>query len=126
MFSFAPNVSPMKYILALLLMLTFLLIKANTLTRFLPFHDDFLENKTKQKDSLIFQIYPNPLKDNRLFVISSGSGEKHIEIYNVFGEKVIEIFTYEKSLLLDRLTSGIYLFQLHQDNQRGLELLVVP
>lgn len=116
----------MKYIFTLLVIISFFLLQANTVSQREPVRFDLIQKNTIQNDSLSFQIYPNPLKDNRLYIISTGSGEKHIEIFNVFGEKVVEAFTNEESLQLDGLTPGIYLFLLHQDGQKGLERLVVP
>ena len=78
-----------------------------------------------QRDSLTFSISPNPLKTQRLFIHSSGSGEKHIEIYNVLGEKKFETQTYEESIILENLETGIYVFYLKQDNQKRYKRLVI-
>jgi hypothetical protein len=78
-----------------------------------------------QSDSLTFSISPNPLKTQRLFIHSNGSGEKHIEIYNVLGEKKFETQTYEESIILENLETGIYVFYLKQDNQKRYKRLVI-
>jgi len=84
-----------------------------------------VSQKETQRDSLTFSISPNPLKTQRLFIHSNGSGEKHIEIYNVLGEKKFETQTYEESIILENLETGIYVFYLKQDNQKRYKRLVI-
>lgn len=84
-----------------------------------------IEQSKKSSASLKFSIFPNPLKDQRLFIESNGSTEKHIQIYNVLGEKKFEMHTYENAIILDRLETGIYLFYLKQGEQKGYKRLVI-
>ena len=79
-----------------------------------------------QEDRLKFSIFPNPLKDQILFINSSSTAEKHIEIYNVLGEKKFEIVTTNESIFLGDLPSGIYIFKLNQNGMNGLKRLVIP
>ena len=81
---------------------------------------------TNQQDRLEFSIFQNPLKDQRLFIQSACYQEKHIEIYNVLGEKKYEIITTNESILLGELPSGIYIFKLEQNGMKGLKRLVIP
>ena len=84
-----------------------------------------VSQKETQKDSLTFSISPNPLKTKRLYIQSSGSGEKHIEIYNVLDEKKFETQTYEESIILENLETDIYVFYLKQDNQKRYKRPVI-
>lgn len=77
-------------------------------------------------DSLKFTIFPNPLKNKILNIESASQAIKHIEIYNVFGEKKYIMDTYEDRIFLDELNTGIYIFLLEQEGQKGLKRLVVP
>ena len=79
-----------------------------------------------QSDSLQFSIFPNPVKDKILNIESTSNSIKHIEIYNVLGEKKMEIDTYENIIFLEKLNTGIYMFLLKQEGQKGLKRLVVP
>jgi hypothetical protein len=79
-----------------------------------------------QEDRLKFSIFPNPLKDQILFINSSSTAEKHIEIYNVLGGKKFEIVTTNESIFLGDLPSGIYIFKLNQNGMNGLKRLVIP
>jgi len=77
-------------------------------------------------DSLRFSIFPNPVKDKILYIESSSNALKHIEIYNVLGEKKLELDTYDNKVFLEKLDTGIYIFLLKQEDQKGLRQLVVP
>jgi hypothetical protein len=114
----------MKNIITLCICLIALFAHANELNKLknklIP-----LELFETDPDSLDFKIFPNPLKNHRLFIESNGSGEKHIEIYNVLGEKKIEIHTYEDAILLSELETGIYVFYLKQDGKKGYKRLVI-
>jgi|UPI000591841B hypothetical protein len=115
---------PMKNITTLFICLIVLSAQANWRSNFklkgLP-----IEQTKKSSDSLKFSIFPNPLKEQRLFIESNGSTEKHIQIYNVLGEKKFEMHTYENAIILDRLETGIYLFYLKQGEQKGYKRLVI-
>lgn len=82
--------------------------------------------KNTQSDSLQFSIFPNPVKDKILNIESASNSIKHIEIYNVLGEKKLEIDTYENIIFLEKLNTGIYVFLLKQEGRKGLKRLVIP
>lgn len=82
--------------------------------------------KNTQSDSLQFSIFPNPVKDKILNIESASNSIKHIEIYNVLGEKKLEIDTYENIIFLEKLNTGIYVFVLKQEGRKGLKRLVIP
>ena len=111
----------MKHFLVLLFFVVSITIQANSNSFFA-----FSMSTTNQQDRLEFSIFPNPLKDQRLFIKSAGDQEKHIEIYNVLGEKKYEIITTNESILLGELPSGIYIFKLEQNGMKGLKRLVIP
>lgn len=111
----------MKHFLVLLFFVVSITIQANSNSFFA-----FSMSTTNQQDRLEFSIFPNPLKDQRLFIQSAGDQKKHIEIYNVLGEKKYEIITTNESILLGELPSGIYIFKLEQNGMKGLKRLVIP
>ena len=80
----------------------------------------------KLEDSLQFTIFPNPLKNKILYIKSSSKAIKHIEIYNVLGEKKFETKTFEDQIFLEELKTGLYIFRLEQEYKTGLKRLVVP
>ena len=90
----------------------------------LPFNTDPFE--ITQQNGLEFSIFPNPVKNERLYIKTNNSVEKHIEIFNELGERKLEVFTFNESIYLWELPSGIYIFKLEQDVKSGLKRLVIP
>jgi hypothetical protein len=90
----------------------------------LPFNTDPFE--ITQQNGLEFSIFPNPVKNERLYIKTNNSAEKHIEIFNELGERKLEVFTFNESIYLGELPSGIYIFKLEQDGKSGLKRLVIP
>lgn len=111
-----------RFYLSLLYLFSFTLIASKA--KRLSFDIDPFE-KTQQ-NSLQFSIFPNPVKNERLYIKTNSSAEKHIEIFYVLGEKKLEVDTYNESIYLGELPSGIYIFKLEQDGKNGLKRLVIP
>ena len=79
-----------------------------------------------QQEPLQFTVYPNPVKDNRLFINSKSNAEMHLKIYNILGEKKFETTTKNKIIFLDMLQPGIYILKVEQNQKTGLKRLVIP
>ena len=114
----------MKHILLPFFILFSLTVLANRQDYFKQKTNPIIQNRI-EIDTLKFSIFPNPIKDQRLFIDSNGMGEKHIEIYNVLGEKKFETHTFEEAIFLNNLEKGIYLFYLQQDNQKRYKRLII-
>lgn len=108
----------------------FLLCSVSLLTLYARPELDFLFSnpifEVLQQDPLDFSVYPNPVKDQRIFIKTSSDSEMLLSIYNILGEKKLEIRTKNKSVFLGTLGSGIYLLKLEQDYKTGLKRLVIP
>ena len=93
-----------------------------------PSHSELFRSvvNTKKSDSLVFTLFPNPVENKILFIRSSSDALKYIEIYDVLGTMKFSTVTYENRILLDDLKTGIYIFLLQQEDQKGLKRLVIP
>lgn len=111
-----------RFYLSILCLFSFTLLASEA--KWLSLNIDPFE-KTQQ-NSLQFSIFPNPVKNERLYIKTNSNAEKHIEIFNVLGEKKLEVVTYNESIYLGGLPSGIYIFKLEQDGKNGLKRLVIP
>lgn len=73
--------------------------------------EDFLTEKN-------IVIYPNPVSSDLLFITSELNLHKHIVIYNLLGENVQEnTLDSNGSIKIDKLSSGIYILQITEDNK---------
>ena len=81
--------------------------------------------KSKEK-TYVFSIFPNPLTQGILYFENTDTGMKEISIFNVLGDKIFSVSTFEKSIDLHLLSKGIYFLELRQGKKRGIKRLVVP
>ena len=112
----------MKKLLQLLSILFVSLQSPLLLSQAIPFYADI---PSQQTEKLEFKIYPNPLYQQALQIESDSDSPKEIRIYNVMGGLVYEIKTLENTLDLGSLNTGIYLFQLTQNNRTAVQRLVI-
>ena len=74
---------------------------------------------------LDLKIYPNPVNDDLITIISPVEGLKQIEVYSVTGRKLMDTRTYKSTLNLISFNSGIYLVKVNINGQSKVSKLVV-
>ena len=80
---------------------------------------------TTDNEKLDMRIYPNPVNDNFVTIISPVQGLKEIELYSVTGRKLMDTRTYKSTLNLISFNSGIYLVKVNINGQSKVSKLVV-
>jgi len=78
-----------------------------------------------QRNELVFEIFPNPLRSGILTIKSDETGPKSIFVYDIMGNLVHQIITQETMINLRVLKTGIYFLKIIQDEKTGLKRLVV-
>ena len=84
----------------------------------------FLQDQASEK--LKFQLYPNPLTGDQLYIVSGSTEVKNVMILNILGEVVFQASTFEGYVSPNNLTAGIYIVKIKQGGHQGLSRLVVP
>ena len=74
---------------------------------------------------LDMRIYPNPVNENFVTIISPVQGLKEIEVYSVTGRKLMDTRTYKSTLNLSSINSGIYMVKVTINGQSKVSKLVV-
>jgi hypothetical protein len=72
-----------------------------------------------------FVIYPNPVKEDKLNIITSSNGIKNIKISDLSGKKILSLETLDKELNLPNLPKGVYIIKLEQDGKISTQKLIV-
>ncbi len=80
---------------------------------------------TADNEKLDMRIYPNPVNDNFVTIISPVQGLKEIEVYSVTGRKLMDTRTYKSTLNLSSFNSGIYMVKVTINGQSKVSKLVV-
>ena len=79
---------------------------------------------TTNNEKLDMRIYPNPVNENFVTIISPVQGLKEIEVYSVTGRKLMDTRTYKSTLNLSSFNSGIYMVKVTINGQSKVSKLV--
>lgn len=94
-----------------------------------PFHglaQSGLSNATNNSDTIEgFSIFPNPVSNGKLYIITKDDLAKDIKIYDVLGKKVYDVTVFGKELDVSKLTPGVYIFKIKENNKSATRKLVV-
>lgn len=74
---------------------------------------------------LDIKIYPNPVNENFVTIISPVQGLKEIEVYSVTGRKVMNTSTHKSTLNLSSFNTGFYMIKVTINGQSKVSKLVV-
>ena len=80
---------------------------------------------TEDTDILDMTVYPNPVENGFVTILTPIDGEKYIEIYSVTGRKVLETTMNGNTLDVSSLTSGFYMLNVTVDGLTNTSKLVV-
>ncbi len=71
------------------------------------------------------KLYPNPAYGGVVNIITKANTDKHIIVYDVFGEVVLTDKITRKTLDISRLVSGVYVLQVNEGSKTFTRKLVV-
>ncbi len=76
-------------------------------------------------DLLNLRIYPNPVDGNTVTILSSVSGDKFVEVFDINGRKVISTTIFNDDLDVSNLVSGFYTTRVTIDGKTSVSKLIV-
>ena len=80
---------------------------------------------TEDNNILDMTVYPNPVENGMVSILTPVDGEKFIELYSVTGRKVLETTILGNTLDVSSITSGFYMLKVTVDGQSNVSKLVV-
>lgn len=72
-----------------------------------------------------FKLYPNPTTSQVVYITTDGNGPLDVKVYDVFGELVLSDRVSTKMLDISRLSPGVYMVQVSENNSTINRKLVV-
>ncbi|MGB5554124.1 MAG: T9SS type A sorting domain-containing protein [Flavobacteriaceae bacterium] len=72
-----------------------------------------------------FKLYPNPVYDGTVYLVSKTNDTKNIVVYDVFGEVVLTERIASKALNISSLVPGVYVLQVYEGKRTVTRKLVV-
>jgi hypothetical protein len=76
-------------------------------------------------DLLNLRIYPNPVDGNTVTILSSVSGNKFVEVFDINGRKVISTTISNDDLDVSNLVSGFYTTRVTIEGKSSVSKLIV-
>ena len=70
-------------------------------------------------------IYPNPVSNGKIYITTKENLTKEIEIFDVLGKKVFSASLFGKELNISKLTPGIYILKIKENDSSATRKLVV-
>lgn len=70
-------------------------------------------------------IYPNPVSNGKIYITTKLNLSKEIEIFDVLGKKIYSTSLFGKELNISKLTPGIYILKIKENNSSATRKLVV-
>jgi hypothetical protein len=72
-----------------------------------------------------FKLYPNPAMADVVYVITDKNNLKDVKVYDVFGELVLTDRLASKAMNISRLSPGVYVVQVTENDKSITRKLVV-
>jgi hypothetical protein len=77
-------------------------------------------------DNKRFSVYPNPVSEGVLNIVTNNNSPYSVEIYNLFGKRVISLDNVtNQQLNIEKLQNGVYLVRINQNGNTATQKLVV-
>lgn len=70
-------------------------------------------------------IYPNPVSNGKIYITTKQNLTKDIEIFDVLGKKIYTTSIFGKELNITKLSPGIYILKIKENNITATRKLVV-
>lgn len=72
-----------------------------------------------------FKLYPNPVTEGKVNIVTAENSAKNIRVYDVLGTPVLETTIMGTVLNLSDLSAGIYLIQVFEKDKVATRKLIV-
>jgi len=72
-----------------------------------------------------FKMYPNPVSNGKLYIISSTDSEKEIAIFNTLGQEVLQTKTTNEGINVSNLSKGTYLVKITEAENTTTKKLII-
>ena len=76
-------------------------------------------------DLLEMNLYPNPVNGNFVTIQTPTNGDKHVEVYDITGKRLINTLLNGDTLDVSSISTGMYLVKVTVDNQSKTSKLVI-
>jgi Lamin Tail Domain/Secretion system C-terminal sorting domain len=80
---------------------------------------------TNQNSISGLKVYPNPITNGKLFIVSDSNDTKSVVVYDVLGKQVLNTTATDQAVNLSELTSGVYIVKITENGKTATRKLVI-
>jgi hypothetical protein len=86
------------------------------------------KQQTSQPNPTVIEglnLYPNPVSNGKVYILTKNDGEKEIIIFDLLGKKVLQTVLNSRELNISNLTPGVYIIKINEGNTSATRKLIV-
>ena len=72
-----------------------------------------------------FKLYPNPVTNGKVYVVSKAKAPKKIQIFDVLGTRVLQTTILREELNVSELDAGVYLLRAYEKDKIATRKLII-
>ncbi|MDE3742985.1 T9SS type A sorting domain-containing protein [Maribacter polysaccharolyticus] len=85
----------------------------------------FAQDVKPNGDIMEFKLYPNPVTNGKVYIITETKAPKKIHIYDVLGTQVMQTTLLREELNVSELDAGVYVLRVYQKDKVATRKLIV-
>ena len=72
-----------------------------------------------------FKLYPNPVTNGKVYIITADKAPKKIQIFDVLGTQVMRTTLLREELNVSELPAGVYVLRVYEKDKMATRKLIV-
>ncbi len=85
----------------------------------------FAQDAKPNGDIVDFKLYPNPVTNGKVYIVTADKAPKKIFIFDVLGTRVLETTLFREELNVSELDAGVYVLRVYQKDKIATRKLII-
>ncbi len=85
----------------------------------------YAQNAKPNADIDGFKLYPNPVTNGKVYIITTDKAPKKIQIFDVLGTQVMSTTLLREELNVSELHAGVYVLRVYEKDKMATRKLII-
>ena len=85
----------------------------------------FAQDGKPNGDIIGFKLYPNPVTNGKVYIVTADKAPKKILIFDVLGTQVMETTLFREELNVSELDAGVYVLRVYEKDKLATRKLII-
>lgn len=85
----------------------------------------YAQNAKPNADIDGFKLYPNPVTNGKVYIITTDKAPKKIQIFDVLGTQVMSTTLLREELNVSELHAGVYVLRIYEKDKMATRKLII-